>query len=123
MTPTYSDGSLVAACTWAYLQSTPERGDVVVFWPPNSRNAPYLKRVIGLAGDEIAFKDGNFFLNGLLQNEPYTNPEGRLEEELETIVPEAHVFVAGDNRSRSYDSRHFGPIPVSDVIGKICGRF
>ena len=123
MAPTLTEGSIVAACTWAYLRTAPQRGDVIVFRPPHDRTVPYLKRVVGLEGDEVKFKDGKLFLGGVLQDESYIHSDDSLEEEFDTVVPNAHVFVAGDFRSRSYDSRHFGPIPESDILGKICGSF
>lgn len=121
MAPTIRNGSLVAACTWAYVRSTPERGDVIVFRPPHDPATPYLKRVVGLAGEEVRLEDGKLFIDGVLQEEPYTHPHDSMDEVFSATVPDAHVFVAGDNRSRSYDSRHFGPIPLSDVVGKVCG--
>lgn len=120
MAPTFPKGSLVFACTWSYFRATPERGDVIVFRPPHDRATSYLKRVVGLEGEAVRLKDGKLFIDGVPQGEPYTYPNDSLQEEFEARVPGAHVYVAGDFRSRSYDSRHFGPVPLSDIVGKIC---
>lgn len=122
MAPTFPRGSHVLACTWAYSRSTPARGDVIVFRSPDDRATPFFKRVVGLAGDELEFRDGKLLIDGVLRHEAYTRPNDPVRENIETIVPDAHVFVAGDHRSRSYDSRHFGPVPLSDIVGKACGR-
>lgn len=97
-----------------------ERGDIVVFNPPND-DKPYIKRIIGLPGDEIAFRDGHVFVNGEQLDEAHivkqTNcPTASCREP--TIVPEGHVYVLGDNRTSSEDSRFFGPITIDSIIGK-----
>ncbi len=99
----------------------PVRGDIVIFSPPDD-DKPYIKRVIGLPGDVISFADGNVYVNGQQLEEPYLQagitrcPGGICEEPI--TVPEGHVFVLGDNRRNSEDSRYFGPITVDSVIGK-----
>lgn len=123
MAPTFPDDSLVAACTWAYVGSSPERGDVIVFRPPHDPQMPFMKRVVGLEGESIRFEDDTLYVDGVPQHEPYLVPGDRPDDDFETVVPNSHVFVAGDYRSRSYDSRHFGPVPASAIIGKICARF
>lgn len=121
MSPTIGPGSIVVACTWAYVGASPERGDIIVFRPPQEPSPPYLKRVVGVAGDEVKIEDGRLSIGGELQNELYINPGDPGGQVFEAVIPVAHVFVAGDNRGNSYDSRHFGPVPTSEIIGKICG--
>ncbi len=103
-----------------YPFSPPERGDIIVFDPPTRSNKPYIKRIIGLPGEQVTFADGHVFVNGQLLEEPYIVDEttcGR-NEECDVVVPEGQVYVLGDNRTNSSDSRVFGPVPVENVIGK-----
>lgn len=104
-----------------YPFSPPERGDIVVFDPPNNANKPYIKRIIGLPGESISFGGGSVFVNGQELDEPYIDEETVCEgrrEFCEVVVPEGDVFVLGDNRTNSSDSRFFGPVPIDNVIGK-----
>lgn len=85
----------------------------------------YIKRIIGVAGDTIKIEDGKVFLNGELLDEPYLN-EGTLTEPVifsEVTVPEGYVFVMGDNRAHSTDSRSFGCIPVDKIESRVAFRF
>lgn len=103
-----------------YPFSPPERGDIIVFDPPTRSNKPYIKRIIGLPGERVTFGDGRVLVNGQILDEPYIVEEttcGR-NEECDVIVPEGQVYVLGDNRTNSSDSRVFGPVPVGNVIGK-----
>lgn len=122
MAPTHSVGSFVLACTWAYTRSKPALGDVIVFWPPVGPSTPYVERIVGIGGDTLQFSDGALVRNGVEQNEPYLMPDATRGDDHRSSVPQGHVFVAGDNRSNSYDSRHFGAISDSAIIGKICGQ-
>lgn len=103
-----------------YPFGPPQRGDIVVFTPPNGSDEPYIKRIIGLPGDEVAIHDGAVYINGKRLEEPYlraaTTWRGMLEEPI--VVPPGHVFVMGDNRNNSSDSRVFGPVPLERIIGK-----
>ncbi len=101
----------------------PERGDIVVFDPPEEPDPdkPYIKRVIGLPGETVTFRNGDVFINGQLLDEPYID-DGITEcgrgEECQVTVEEGQVFVLGDNRNNSSDSRAFGPVEVDQIIGK-----
>jgi signal peptidase I len=111
-----------AAERTVYPFDPPERGDIVVFDPPTPSSKPYIKRVIGLPGERVTIRDGSVFIDGQQLNETYLRGEetdcpGRDECE-EVVVPEGHVFVLGDNRDNSQDSRGFGPVPVENIIGK-----
>ncbi|MDA8353687.1 MAG: signal peptidase I [Firmicutes bacterium] len=83
----------------------------------------WLKRVIGRPGDTLEFKDNIVYRNGQLLKEPYlkdaTTPPPSDEDMHKLTVPEGHVFVMGDNRHNSQDSRAIGPIPIDHVLGKM----
>jgi signal peptidase I len=104
------------------------RGQVVVFQPPvtvTDRTEPFIKRVIGIAGDTVEVRDGQVFVNGVALDEPYLfhDAAGAAEptiagDQSRWVVPEGDLFVMGDHRQVSEDSRVFGPIPVSSLIGR-----
>jgi signal peptidase I len=104
-----------------YLFHPPERGDIIVFDPPTVADKPFIKRVIGLPGDTITIENGNVYRNGVLLDEPYIEDGitdcrgGRCDP---VRVPDGMVYVLGDNRRNSQDSRIFGPIDVDSIIGK-----
>ena len=113
-----------------------KRGDIVVFSPPSTWTTdptPFIKRVIGLAGDKIEIKDdGKVYVNGVPLDEPYTykNAQGVNEPTVPLLpdtsswtVPAGDLFVMGDHRQKSADSRAFGPIPASQVIGRAFLRY
>lgn len=82
----------------------------------------WVKRVIGLPGDQLEFSDGSVYRNGQKLDEDYIM--GQMRNKFETvIVPDGYVFVMGDNRNRSSDSRQVGPIPVENIQGRVILRF
>lgn len=99
----------------------PQRGDIVVFRPPNGGSEPYVKRIIALPGEHVEIREGAVFINGKRLIEPYlvepTVWRGMTLNH-EYVVEPGHVFVMGDNRNNSSDSRIFGAIPMSSIIGK-----
>ena len=101
----------------------PERGDIIVFDPPvNGASQPYIKRVIGVPGETIEIQDSRVLVNGQEIEEPYLEGERTFcqgdRDCGPVIVPKESVFVLGDNRDNSQDSRIFGPVPVENIIGK-----
>lgn len=97
--------------------SGPERGDVVVIRLPAQENELLIKRVIGLPGDRVEIHDGKVFVNGQMLDEPYLagNTSGSFGP---ATIPPLRIFVLGDNRAFSNDSRSFGTIPLSNVVGR-----
>jgi len=111
-------------------------GDIIVFNPPETwsrgSDVPFIKRVIGVAGDEIELRDGLVYVNGVQIDEPYIfrNEAGIPQQSLPApggatrwLVPEGDLFVMGDHREDSADSRNFGPIEVSRVVGRAWLRY
>lgn len=105
----------------------PRRGDVVVFIFPEDRTKDFIKRVIGVEGDVVEVKDKKIYINNKPVDDPHAYFEGddALGEALQTRddygptrVPKNHIFVMGDNRDRSYDSRFWGFVDLQDVRGK-----
>lgn len=106
-----------------YPFHSPERGDIVVLRPPvRGSTEPYIKRVIGLAGETVSFKDGYVYIDGKRLSEPYINgpiTECDVERGCHAgMVPAGYVFVLGDNRDNSADSRSFGFVEIDEIIGK-----
>jgi signal peptidase I len=100
----------------------PQRGDIVVLHPPVDNGKPYIKRVIALPGERLSIHDGSVYINGERLEEDYLNGvattwSGSIGQE-EITIPEGQVFVMGDNRNNSTDSRIFGPIEINEIIGK-----
>ena len=107
-----------------YRFTEPDRGQIVVFKSVDNPNEDLIKRVVGLPGDTIAVRDGTLFVNGEPQKEPYTNkavPDSSFYAQ--TKVPKGDVFVMGDNRTNSADSRYFGPLPKKNIEGEAFLRF
>ena len=112
-----------------------ERGEIVVFEPPGSwrtaSGAPFIKRVIGLPGDRVTLEDGLVLVNGVELDEPYLfvrrgepePTEPSFEGETSWLIPDGALFVMGDHRSASADSREFGPIDTSTVLGRALLRY
>ncbi len=106
-----------------YPFHAPERGDVIVFNPPQASDKPYIKRVIGLPGERVTFRNGYVFVDGEQLDESYIDgPMTRCSRGSEHCnlgpIPDGHVFVLGDNRKHSQDSRAFGLVAVDRIIGQ-----
>lgn len=117
MQPTLYAGNYVLVNKLAYRWGKPSRGDVIVFhYPPDPEQVPYIKRVIGLPGDHIQIADGKVRINGQVLDEPYLKVA--TIQGGEWVVPEQSLFVMGDNRNNSSDSRSWGMVPYENIIGK-----
>ncbi len=124
MVPTLEVGDRVFVNKFIYRFTEPERGDIVVFESVNGGEEDLIKRVVGGPGDEIEVRSGTLLVNGEEQEEPYLNKELPFNGSYEpTEVPEGEVFVMGDNRANSADSRVFGPLPVENIEGEAFMRF
>jgi signal peptidase I len=110
-----------------------ERGDIIVFDPPESEpgGVPFIKRVIGLPGDRVELRDGLVYVNGKQLDEPYLYSVDGTPQSTEAegdgtkswTIPAGDLFVLGDHRQASSDSREFGPIEISHVIGRAWLRY
>jgi signal peptidase I len=131
MVPTLNVGDRVLVNKLSYKVHDVNRGDIVVFERPDAETATddiedLIKRVIGLPGDKIVIKGGSIFINDQLLQEPYLpagtqtgpGPTYPCTEASPCRVPEGDVFVMGDNRSDSRDSRWFGPIDEDKIVGR-----
>jgi signal peptidase I len=101
--------------TWCIHQ--PNRGDVIVFEYPKDLSRDFIKRVIGLPGETVDVKGGKIYINGQLLPEPFGPNPGSSTNGPITVGPD-ELFVMGDNRNNSSDSRAWGPLPLKYVIGK-----
>ncbi|HMJ80904.1 MAG TPA: signal peptidase I [Candidatus Dormibacteraeota bacterium] len=103
------------------------RGDIIVFYPPDQpHDVPFIKRIIGLPGDRIEFRDGGVYVNGVRLEEPYVYDDQPTEAGAlgtTVIVPPDTYFGMGDHRADSTDSRVFGPINKEDVVGRAWLRY
>lgn len=116
MEPNLHHGEFVIVSKVNYRIGEPERGDVVVFDFPRNITQEYIKRVIGLPGEEIRIEEGQIFVDGVVLVEPYLKMEPRYEGEW--IVSEDELFVLGDNRNNSSDSHNWGMVPMENVVGE-----
>ena len=132
MEPTVEPGQYVLVDKLSPIWSDYKRGDVIVFNPPagyseqDGQNIPFIKRIIGVAGDLVEVKDNSVYVNGVKLAEPYVfdgQPTTPLSNESSWRVPQGDLFVLGDHREQSQDSRVFGPIPKSTVIGRAWLRY
>ena len=160
MVPTLKVGDFILVSKWTYgirlpvirnkiiEINSPERGDVMVFFPPHE-DRYFIKRVIGLPGDEIHVLNGVLYINGdkmsqkiladevaaprsVVMTEDLTGVEHaiqkrllptRLSQNFTAVVPEGHYFMMSDNRDNSSDSRVWGPVPEERIVGKAFARW
>ena len=128
MYPTINEHDyLIINCT-PYLSKNPSFGDIVVFetdyHTDSGKEKDLIKRVIGLPGDAISIKDGVVYRNHEALDEPYINGDFTPGDMNEFVVEENHLFVLGDNRSNSLDSRskEIGVVPYEDIVGVVIVR-
>ncbi|OGK39474.1 signal peptidase I [Candidatus Roizmanbacteria bacterium RIFCSPLOWO2_01_FULL_37_12] len=129
MEPSFESGEYIMTSKITYKFRKPHRGDVIVFKSLKNPDIDYIKRIIGLPGDKIEIKNSDVFVNDLKLTEGYifdkTNlwEGGFIQENVPIVVPEGSIFVMGDNRPRSSDSREFGPVPLDAIIGEVFYRY
>ncbi len=97
-----------------------ERGEVISFRSPRNAREVFLKRVIALGGDRVEFRGASVYVNGAPLNESYARHDCRVctERQMTIVVPDGQLFVLGDNRDQSLDSRYWGFVPRENVIGR-----
>ena len=118
MEPSLHENQRVIIDLLSYRFLQPEREQIIVLDVPERRSGPPLiKRVIGLPGDRVEIKDGLVYVNDGRLDEPYLD-QLTTGQMLSQIVPEEHVFVLGDNRGCSNDSRYFGMVPFENILGR-----
>jgi len=133
MSPTLENGDKLVINKITYRFNDIKRFDIIVFHANEKED--YVKRVIGLPGDEISYKDDQLYINGEPVEEPFIDPMLKKgltkftnDFTLESVtglkvIPDGYIFVMGDNRKHSYDSREFGLVPMDAVIGKVGIRY
>ncbi len=126
MAPTLKINDRVLVNKLSYDLHEVHRGDLVVFESPaneGSETKDLIKRVIGLPGETVESRDGRMVVNGEVLDEPYLDA-GVVTGPLEKVtIPPDHVWVMGDNRANSQDSRVFGPVPKENIEGEAFLRF
>jgi len=116
MEPTLVTGEYVVINRLSYKLGTPERGDIIVFHYPVNPQEEYIKRVIGLPGDEVVIQGGIVSVNGQVLDESYLEVKPNYAGTWN--VPEGQLFVLGDHRNNSSDSHEWGYVPMNYVVGK-----
>jgi signal peptidase I len=122
MEPNLHAGQRLIVEKISYRLHSPRRGDIVVLRLPEQRGNFLIKRVVGLPGEMLEIHDGLMFIDGQALNEPYLDQTMHRSMPARRI-PDDSIFVMGDNRGFSNDSRSFGPVPLDDVIGRAWIRY
>lgn len=129
MYPTFHDREFILTDKISYRRNSPQRGDVVVFHAPPPFDSDFIKRIIGLPGETVVVKGGYVYVNNQKLNEVYlpssfiTTEKSFLRDGVPYKVPDNYYLVFGDNRSYSSDSREWGPISRSAIVGKAWIRY
>ena len=127
MEPTFQNHDFAVSSIISYKHNSPKIGDIVIV-QADTINKKIIKRVEGLPGDTLQIKDGYLYRDGKKINEPYIKEKMTNIDEFQTpydlmqsayTVPKGTVFVMGDNRNNSGDSREFGPFPNNKILGKV----
>jgi signal peptidase I len=122
MEPTLRSGAVLVIDKVSYRTHDPRRGDVVVTSDPRDE-APIVKRVVAIAGDSVGIEDGSLVVNGVTVVETYIDNTDMAGFYFgPDVVPKGDVFVLGDNRADSVDSRTFGPIPLDSIDGRVLAK-
>lgn len=134
MVPTFQSGEYVLTDKVSYRFRNPQRGEVIVFHAPEAAHCPkgtgcdFIKRVIGEPGDTVALENSKYIVNGTALDESYipadfvTLPGAFMKDRTVTLGPDEY-FVSGDNRPYSSDSRAWGPITKSEIVGRAFFRY
>lgn len=129
MDDTFHNGEYIFTSKVTYKFRQIKKGDVVIFRSPKNNEIELIKRVVALPGDTIMIKGRDVYVNDRKLYEPYIKnatmviPGGALMDGIPLTIPEGFIFVMGDNRGASSDSREFGPVPESLLIGQVFYRY
>lgn len=129
MEPTFESGDYIFTSKITYRFRKQERGDVIVFRSPRNPDIEFIKRIIGLPGDKIMVKSEEIYVNDRQLQENYISAKtplwegGFIKDGEEMIVPAGKLYVMGDNRPRSSDSREFGFVDIDSIIGQVFYRY
>lgn len=124
MAPTIEAGDFIATDTRDHvLGATPERKNIITFLYPKDPSIVYVKRVLGLPGEKISIKNGVLHINDTPIIESYVSQSSKAKKYSqnmpEVVIPNNHIFVLGDNRDNSNDSRFWGTLPIENITGKV----
>lgn len=127
MEPVLEIGDRLLVSKLSYRIGEPDPGDIVVFRTPSSmqpsQTAELIKRVVAVGGQMVGAENGQLFVDGAPVTEDYLPPDTYTRDFGPLLVPAGYVFVMGDNRRSSLDSRVFGPVPESEIVGRAFARF
>jgi signal peptidase I len=129
MEPNFHNSEYILTNKVTYKFREPIRGDVVIFKSWKNKDVDYIKRVIALSGETVSLKDNSIYVNDEKLDEKYLAPNvaifggSFLQEGQSFTVPDNMIFVLGDNRPHSSDSREFGPVAKEDIIGVVILRY
>jgi signal peptidase I len=119
MQPHLADQDRIFVNRYIYRFTDIHRGDVVVFWYPKDSSKSFIKRVMGIPGDEVEIRRGIVYINGSRIYEPYLSPEyWDYRSFAKVVVPDGQYYVLGDHRNSSNDSRHWGFVARNLIYGK-----
>ena len=125
MAPNFNEGDIIFVRAGYYTTQRPQRGEVVTALAPGI-DGPVLKRIVGLPGETVAIEGGRVLVDGDPLDEPYVSGDSIAtpysREFPSLVVPEGHYFLLGDNRDNSADSRLWGVLARTDLLGKVVGR-
>jgi signal peptidase I len=128
MVPNFEDGDYLIIDELSYRLRAPERGEIIVFKYPHDITQRYIKRIIGLPGETIEIKGGEIIVSKdgsspkILDESDYLNSSVQTLGNVKVILGQDEYFVLGDNRPVSSDSRRWGVVPKSDIIGRVYFR-
>lgn len=129
MHPTFENQDYIFTSKITYKFRKPERGDVIVFKSPKNPDIEYIKRIIAVPGDMVRIQNREVYVNNIKLNEHYISAKtnlwegGYLKENDPVLIPQGYLFVMGDNRPNSSDSREFGPIQENSIVGFVFYRY
>ena len=117
MEPTVESSQRLLINKVEYVIHAPQRGDIIVFQPPDKAQPDYIKRVIGLPGDTVEVRSGHVYVNGKILDEPYIKAAPNYTFAVQKLAEDSY-FVLGDNRNNSNDSHNGWTIPRESIVGK-----